>query len=99
MNIGHSIGNDNLGLFIYSIIQISILLGALLYSIKHLMKNKVPSHLIFITVIIYALVPIFPLYSMSAVKDVIFSSFMLIFVVKLYDFIRYQNISKKIMLY
>ncbi len=95
MNIGHSIGNDNLGLFIYSIIQISILLGALLYSIKHLMKNKVPSHLIFITVIIYALVPIFPLYSMSAVKDVIFSSFMLIFVVKLYDFIRYQNISKK----
>lgn len=95
MNIGHRTGNDNLGLFIYSIIQISILLGALLYSIKHLMKNKVPSHLIFITVIIYALVPIFPLYSMSAVKDVIFSSFILIFIVKLYDLIRYQNFSKK----
>ena len=82
------IGNDNLGLFLYSIIQIAILSCTLAYSIKYMIKNmKISNRLGIIFLGIYALVPIFPFYAMSAVKDVIFSSFVLLYVIMLHKII------------
>lgn len=95
LSIGHSIGNDNLGLFIYSIIQIIILLSSLIYSIKYMIRINAPNKLIFISILIYALVPIFPLYAMNAVKDVIFSSLVLLYVIKLFDIIRFKKTNTK----
>jgi hypothetical protein len=95
LKIGHALGNDNLGLFIYSIIQITILLSVFIYSIKYLIKEKVPNIFIFITLGIYSLVPLFPLYAMSAVKDGIFGAFMFLYIIKLYDLIKYNNFTNK----
>lgn len=95
VKIGHTLGSDNVGLFIYSIIQISILLSALIYSIKYLRKMKAPSQIILLTLLIYALTPVFPFYAMSTVKDVIFGSFILIYVIKLFDLIKYNNYKTK----
>lgn len=94
VKIGHTLGNDNFGLFIYSIIQIIIFMSALIYSIKYSIKIKVPTIFTIIMLIIYSLVPLFPFYAMSAVKDVIFSSFLLIYVIKLFDLIKYNNYKK-----
>ena len=93
--LGHTIGNDNLGLFIYSIIQIIILLSALLYSLKYIRKLNLPSQFYLTILFIYTLVPVFPFYAMNAVKDVIFSSFMLIYIIKLFDLIKYHNYKLK----
>ncbi len=90
-SIGHSFGNDNAGLFIYSVVQIIILITVLVYSIKYMIKINAPNKLIFISIFIYALVPIFPLYAMNAVKDVIFSSFILVYVIKLFDIIKFNK--------
>ena len=95
VKIGHALGNDNLGLFIYSIIQITILLSVFSYSIKYLIKEKVPNIFILITLGIYSLIPLFPLYAMSAIKDVIFGAFMFLYIIKLYDLIKYNNFNNK----
>lgn len=99
VKIGKLLGSDNLGIFIYSVIQITILLSALLYSIKYLRKIKCPNLFIAITILIYALVPVFPLYAMSTVKDVIFGALIVMLVIKIFDFITYNNFKNKDWIY
>jgi hypothetical protein len=85
LKIGTLIGNDNLGLFLYSVIQISILACTLSYSIKYMVKNmNIANKVAMIFLIIYSIVPVFPFYAMSAVKDVIFSSFIVLYVILLH---------------
>jgi len=86
--VGHILGNVNFGMFLYSIVQLTIVISTFAYSIYYLNKIKVNKKLIIIALGIYALVPLFPLYSMTAVKDVIFSSLILLYVIKMYDIIK-----------
>ena len=76
--IGNLMGNVNIGIFIYSIIQIVIVVFTLALTIYYMRKLKTPSIIRIITLIIYALVPVFPLYAMSVVKDVIFNCLVII---------------------
>lgn len=86
LEIGHNIGNDNLGLFIYSIIQISILTCTLSYTIKYMKKIGINIKYRIISLLIYSLVPVFPLYAMSAVKDVIFGSLIILYIILFNEF-------------
>lgn len=86
--LGHIIGNDNLGLFLYSIIQIAIMISALAYSISYMKKEGVLTRFLLIVLAIYALVPVFPFYAMTTNKDTIFCSLVLIYVIRLYDLIK-----------
>lgn len=89
LKLGTLIGNDNLGLFLYSIIQISIFAGVLSYSIKYMIKNmNISNKVAFVFLIIYAIVPVFPFYAMSAVKDVIFSSLIVLYVILLHRLVK-----------
>lgn len=98
--IGYHIGNVNLGLFFYSIIQIIILVGSLSYSIYYMKKEGVPKVLLYAALLIYSFVPVFPFYAMSTVKDTIFSSFILLYIIKLYDIIKNkQNFKNYIYLF
>jgi len=96
---GYSIGNVNFGMFLYSIIQVLIVISIFAYSIYYLNKEKVNKVLIFITLLIYSLVPLFAFYSITAVKDVIFSSLILLYVIKIYDIIKYKQSLKKYILF
>ena len=90
--LGHILfDSTNIGLFIYSIIQISILVSALAFSLNYMKKMQTPLYLRLIVLAIYCLVPMFPLYSMSAVKDVIFGALLLIYMIYLYDGIKNRN--------
>lgn len=93
--LGRSIGSDNFGLFIYSMIQIGILSATLSYTIKYLKKVNISLKVRVILLMIYSIVPMFPFYAMSAVKDTIYTSFMILYVIFLYDFITF-NKEKKI---
>lgn len=101
VNIGKFIGSVNVGLFIYSAIQISILSSVLSYTICYMKKLNIPYCIRKYSLILYALLPVFPLYAMSAVKDVIFGSLIILYIIMIYDFIKNvdQVISVKKMAY
>lgn len=84
LKLGHMMGNDNLGLFIYIIIQSITLIGTLSYTIKFLKRIGLSDKYRLICLIIYALIPVFPLYTMTCVKDVFFGSFVILFISYLY---------------
>lgn len=88
IKLGRTLGNDNFGLFIYSFIQIMVLASTLAWTIKFLRKNKVPDKLLLILLMIYTFVPHFPLYAMSGVKDTLYTSFVILFIIELFDYIR-----------
>lgn len=48
--------------------------------------------------LIYALVPVFPFYAMTAVKDVIFGAFVIMYIMLLYDFIKNDLSLKKMII-
>lgn len=88
LKLGTVIGNDNLGLFFYSIIQIAVLSCTLAYTIKYMMKDmKLSNKVGVVFLLIYALVPMFPLYAMSGVKDVLFSAFVILYVIMLHKIV------------
>lgn len=95
ISLGRLIGSDNFGLFIYSMIQVGILSATLSYTIKYLKKVNVSLKVRVMLLIIYSIVPMFPFYAMSAVKDTIYTSFIILYVIFLYDFITF-NKEKKI---
>lgn len=86
--------STNIGLFIYSIIQITILLCSLGYTIKYMKKINTPYIIRLIALLIYSFVPAFPLYSLSAVKDTIFTSLVIIYMINMYDLIKFRNKEK-----
>lgn len=93
--VGYLLGNVNFGMFLYSIVQLTIVISVFSYSIYYLNKIKVNKLLVMITLFIFALVPLFPFYAMTAVKDVIFSSLVLLYVIKIYDIMKYNQTIKQ----
>ncbi len=97
--LGHIIGNDNLGLFFYSVISVLIVLTTLSYSISYMKKNGVNNKLLFIVLAIYCLVPIYPFYSITTNKDMIFCCFILLYILKLHDLITNEQSIKKYIIF
>lgn len=98
--LGHVMGNDNIGLFIYVVIQCIILISTLSYSIVYMKKNGVINKLLFIVLGMYALIPVFPFYAITTNKDTIFCCFILLYCIKLFDLIKNeQNIKKYVTLF
>lgn len=93
--IGYLLGNVNFGMFLYSIVQLTVVITVFAYSIYYLNKIKVNKLLVITTLFIFALVPLFPFYAMTAVKDVIFSSLVLLYVIKMYDIIKCSQTTKQ----
>lgn len=92
MKFGTIINNVNIGLFIYSIIQILILSSTLAYTIKFLKEKNISHIYLFMMLLVYSLVPVFPFYSMSAVKDVIFGSLIINYIIRMYKLIKDTDI-------
>lgn len=88
--IGDILGNVNFGIFSYSIIQIVIVISTLSFTIKYMKKLKTPKIIRIVTLFIYALVPVFPFYAMSVVKDVIFNCFVIIYSILIFDIIKFK---------
>ena len=84
IKLGRLLGSDNLGLFIYAIMQSITLASSLAYTIYYLYKKKKSLVLSFILLMIYSLVPMFPFYAMSAVKDTLYTAVIVFFVITLF---------------
>ena len=95
VKIGTLINNVNLGLFLYSIIQITVLASVLAYTIKFLKNLGISNKYLFLILLVYSFVPVFPIYSMSAVKDVIFGSLVILYIIALYKIYKSDDLKTK----
>lgn len=88
IDFGRMILNDNFGLFIYTMIQSLIYISTLAYTIKFLKNNGVSLKLRFILLLVYSLVPHYAFYTVSAVKDTLYTAFMINMILFMVDVVR-----------
>ena len=88
--LGVNIGNVNFGLFLYTFLQMVVVVAVLSYSLKFLYKEGVKSKYLLWILLAYIITPYFPLYAITCVKDTLFTMFVLLYVIKLYQFIKYD---------
>ena len=96
---GVFIGNVNFGLFLYTLFQVLIVISVLSYSLSFLYKEKVKSQILLIILLVYIIIPFFPLYAITGVKDTLFSMFVLLYIIKLYQFIKYDFKTKNYIIF
>lgn len=95
LTIGRHLRNDNFGLFIYTIIQSLIYASILAYSIKFMNKHNVSNKYYFIVLLMYLLVPMYAFFTVSAVKDTLYTGFMMLFILFVFDIVE-NYLNKKI---
>ncbi|MBE6155170.1 MAG: hypothetical protein E7164_00230 [Firmicutes bacterium] len=84
---GMVIGNDNLGLFMYSLLQGVFMAFTLSQTICLLKKKGVGNKYLLLMLAIYALVPMFPLYALNGNKDVYYSLLMIWLLMLLFEYV------------
>lgn len=87
IELGRYLVNDNFGLFIYTIVQTLIYSSVMAYTIKFAKNHNVKNKLCLILLGIYIVVPMFGFYTVSAVKDTLYTAFMILFTLFIYDVI------------
>lgn len=94
LSLGRFLVNDNFGLFLYTLIQSLIYSSVLAYTIKYMSNNGIKSKNRLIVLGMYLIIPMYLLYSMSAVKDTLYTAFMILFILKVFDIIKnYKEIN------
>jgi hypothetical protein len=97
--IGHFFGNDNMGIFIYTLIQYTLVCIALALGIAYLSKLKLPYWVRNSVLLFYLFVPIYVNFAVLTTKDVIYSVFLMWFMLFMLDLmldrdVFYKNIKK-----
>ena len=102
VKLGKTILDYNFGIFIYTLLQTFILASTLAYTIKYLSKINISSKIRMFILGIYCLVPMLPFYAVTDVKDTIYTALIVLYIVKLFDYIKFyknKKISLKQMIY
>ena len=102
IDLGRMLINDNFGLFIYDLGQTLIYASILAYTCAFALKNGVAKRYVILLNLMYLVVPMYAFYSISAVKDTLYTAFMILFVLFIYDFINTKRetlLSKKSLIY
>lgn len=81
MNIGKLLGNYNLGVAIYSIVQMIVASAIFSFAIYYMAKRGVDSKFRILTLLFYAFYPVNGLYSITMWKDIPFAVAMLVFTI------------------
>ncbi len=81
MNIGKAFGNYNLGVAIYSIVQMLVTSSIFSFTIYYMAKRKIDIKFRILTLLFYAFYPVNGLYSITMWKDIPFAVAMLIFTI------------------
>ena len=81
VKLGDSLHCPELGIFIYVVLQTLLLISAFSLSLKVLAKRNVPEIVIRILLALYCLTPIYTNLATTAIKDVPFGAFVLIYVI------------------
>ncbi|MCF2555210.1 DUF6020 family protein [Faecalicatena contorta] len=85
--IGVLFGNVNIGVFFYNLVQLCAYILVISYSVVLLKKKKVPQYLLVGVVLLYGLLPIFPVYAFTMGKDSNFALCLMTFCVLIFELI------------
>mgnify|MGYP005757505935 CR=1 FL=1 len=94
MQIGRIIGDDNIGVFIYTILQFFLLSSTFAYLINYMKKLQIPNWIRTLTLLFFALIPVFPFYALEITKDVPFTCFVILYLILIYNLIINANAQK-----
>ena len=94
VKLGKLIFNYNFGIFLCTVLQMLIFSSTLAYTIHYLKKIDIPSKMRLIILSIYCLVPMFAFYAVTNVKDTIYTAFIIIYIIQLYDYIKFYKKEK-----
>ncbi|MBR1414043.1 MAG: hypothetical protein IJ574_05200 [Bacilli bacterium] len=85
VDIGKCFDSLKIGLQLYSIFQLLLSLSIITYFIGWLKRRNVPNIYLILTILFYMFFPLIPLYVVSFWKDTLFSLFLLLYVLNIYD--------------
>lgn len=88
MQLGRFFGSDNLGIFFYTLLQTLAFSASLAFSIWYMTKIKTPDWLRGLSLLFFAVFPLFPGYAQWVVKDTLFVACMVIYTVFLAETLR-----------
>jgi len=91
--IGLLLGSANIGLFMYTILQMFIVIAIYSYAISYSIKEKVSPIYGLIILLSLGIVPIFGYYSITAVKDTLYTAFLLLFSIELYEVLKKDDLN------
>lgn len=91
--------NPNLGVALYSLTQLLLMSAIFSYVIKYFSNKKTNKHIVTMSILFYALLPIFGIYGITMWKDVLFGCITLLFSVLVHKFLLndLQKMDKKIL--
>lgn len=83
--MGVLLGNVDIGVFFYDFIQLCAYVLVISYSVVLLRKKKVPEYLLIGVVLLYGLLPVFPVYAFCMGKDSNFALCLMIFCILIFE--------------
>ena len=86
--IGKDLVSFRFGAFLYTIIQVGVLLSVFSFMIYYMKKNKVNSLILFLSILFVGLNPIVMTYSLCAIKDTPSAIFTLLYVIFLLQIVK-----------
>ena len=84
MKFGKLVGSDNIGVFIYTVFQMVVFASSLAYIIHFMKKIHTPNWIRVISLLNFALIPVFPYYAIEITKDTIFAALTIVYMIQLY---------------
>ena len=84
-------GSFNFGLFLYTLMQLLIVISINSYIISYLIKSKINPLYAFMSLLGLILIPTVGFYSVTAVKDVLYTEFLLLFCLFIYDYLKNKD--------
>lgn len=96
--IGFLMNNTAVGMFLYSVVQMSIMAIIFAYAVKFIEKKTHKKWIRNVSIIFYALFPYNQLFPLMTTKDTLFAGLVLFFIILLYEFMeeKKSNISNYI---
>ncbi len=89
--LGEAVGSYEVGMAVFSVVQMAILSGVLAYSCNVIGRMTCRVWPVVVMVVIYAILPIHPVLALSVTKDILFSAFFLLLVLLLWEQRRFFN--------
>ena len=94
-DLGEALGNVSMGLFLLVLLQCILLLLVLAYTIYTMKQLGVPNWMLFITLLLFALCPVFVGYAITLIVDVFYDTFILLLIDELAWYLFRQDRYKK----
>lgn len=92
VNLGNILGSRELGLFVYSLIQMGILSFSFAITMEYFSKKKLPVYLKFFSLLLFMFFPVNAIMAFSSTKDVIYSATFLLVEILLFKLVEKENL-------